>query len=157
MNDIERLTITEEIRRVMARYVRYADYQRWEDLAGLFTPAGTFTPLKPDGSVWLSMSGRAEIAKTLAGTAGPGDVYIHHLGSSEIDAESANSASGIFNMEDKIFRAERGEGQRSGIAGEADFSKMEGYGHYHGEFVKIDGAWYIAKLTQTRLRLDFTS
>jgi SnoaL-like domain len=98
------------------------------------------------------MSGRAEIAKTLAGTAGPGDVYIHHLGSSEIDVESANSATGIFNMEDKIFRAERGEGQRSGIAGEADFSKMEGYGHYHGEFVKIDGAWCIAMLTQTRLR-----
>jgi hypothetical protein len=35
MNEIERLTIIEEIRRLMARYVRYADYQRWHDLAGL--------------------------------------------------------------------------------------------------------------------------
>jgi hypothetical protein len=36
------------------------------------------------------------------------------------------------------------------------FTRMEGYGHYHGEFVKTDGAWFIAKLVQTRLRLDFT-
>lgn len=153
MNDIERLTITEDIRRVMARYVRYADGQRWEDLAGLFTTAGTFTPLKVDGSVWVQMSGRAGIAKTLASTvASPADVYIHHLGSSEVEVTSANTATGVFNMDDRIFRAERGEG----VAGDADFSTMEGYGHYHGEFVKIDGAWYIAKLTQTRLRLTFS-
>ncbi|MHA4949249.1 nuclear transport factor 2 family protein [Micromonospora sp. SD19] len=25
----------------MARYVRYADHHRWQDLAGLFTPNGT--------------------------------------------------------------------------------------------------------------------
>jgi hypothetical protein len=155
MDDIERLTITEEIRRVMARYVRYADHQRWEDLAGLFTPAGTFTPLKPDGSVWMNMSGREDIAKSIASTAGPGDVYIHHLFSNEVNVESANSASGIFNMEDKIFRAERADGHDAGISGEPAFTRMEGYGHYHGEFVKTDGAWYIAKLNQTRLRLDF--
>jgi hypothetical protein len=33
---------------------------------------------------------------------------------------------------------------------------MHGYGHYHARFVKTDGAWYIAELEQTRLRLDFT-
>jgi len=155
MNDVERLTITEEIRRVMARYVRYADHQRWQDLAGLFTPAGTFTPHKPDGSVWLHMSGREEIAATIGGTAGPGDVYIHHLFSDEIDVESANSASGIFNMADKIFRAEGATEQEAAIPEEFAFTRMEGFGHYHGEFVKVDSAWYIAKLTQTRLRLDF--
>jgi hypothetical protein len=156
MNDLERLSFTEEIRRVMARYVRYADYQRWQDLAGLFTPTGTFTPHKPDGSVWLHMSGREEIAATIGGTAGPGDVYIHHLFSDEINVESANSASGIFTMEDKIYRAERDTKESAVIPEGFAFTKMEGYGHYQGEFVKIDGAWYIAKLTQSRLRLDVT-
>jgi hypothetical protein len=153
MHDLDRLTLAEEIRRVMARYVRYADHQRWQDLASLFTPAGTFTPHKPDGSVWLHMSGREEIAATIGGTAGPGDVYIHHLFSDEINVESANSASGIFNMEDKIFRAER---EKPAAPEEFAFTRMEGYGHYHGEFLKTDGAWFIAKLVQTRLRLDFT-
>ena len=47
MDDIERLTLADEIRHVMARYVRCADHQRWQDLAGLFTPTGTFTHTSP--------------------------------------------------------------------------------------------------------------
>jgi hypothetical protein len=33
---------------------------------------------------------------------------------------------------------------------------MEGYGHYHGDFVKVGEAWYIKTLVQTRLKMDFT-
>ena len=32
--------------------------------------------------------------------------------------------------------------------------KVRGYGHYHGEFTKVDGAWRIEKFVQTRLRTD---
>ncbi|MGV9915441.1 nuclear transport factor 2 family protein, partial [Streptomyces tendae] len=46
METLERLRVIEDIRRLMARYVRYADHQRWDDLAGLFTQDGTFTPHK---------------------------------------------------------------------------------------------------------------
>ncbi|MER7505063.1 nuclear transport factor 2 family protein [Nonomuraea pusilla] len=60
------------MRRLMARYVRYADHQRWQDLAHLFTPDGTFTPHKPDGSVWLHMEGREAIAATVGAVGGPG-------------------------------------------------------------------------------------
>ncbi|HEY3611347.1 MAG TPA: nuclear transport factor 2 family protein [Pseudonocardiaceae bacterium] len=155
MHDLERLTLADEIRRLMARYVRYADHQRWQDLANLFTPTGTFTPHKPDGSVWLHMSGRKEIAATIGGTAGPGDVYIHHLFSDEINVESANSARGIFAMADKIFRADRDAEQTASVPADFAFTRMAGYGHYHAEFVKADGAWFIAELVQTRLRLDF--
>lgn len=151
MDNVERLVITEDVRRVMARYVRYADHHRWEDLSGLFTPDGTFTPHKPDGSVWLRMEGRENIASQIGAANGPDDVVIHHLFTSEVDVESADSARGVWAMEDRTTRSET-------VEPPADFpyKSMHGFGHYHARFVKVDGAWYIAELEQTRVRLDFT-
>lgn len=154
MNDIERLSTVEDLRRLMARYVRYADHQRWQDLAGLFTPEGTYTPHKPDGSVWLRMSGREQIAAMIGSSAGPGDVLVHHLFSDEIDVDSATTAHGTWAMEDLITRSETGPD--ADLPAQFAFKAMHGFGHYHGRFTEVDGTWYIAELTQTRLRLDFT-
>src|SRR5258707_1107615 len=46
VSDVEKLVAINEIREVMARYARHADHKEFEDLAGLFTPDGTFTPHK---------------------------------------------------------------------------------------------------------------
>jgi hypothetical protein len=32
---------------------------------------------------------------------------------------------------------------------------MRGWGHYHVDYVRIDGAWYVSKRVQTRTRLEF--
>ncbi|WP_250032338.1 nuclear transport factor 2 family protein [Paractinoplanes maris] len=151
MDAIERLGIVEEIRRVMARYVRYADHHRWRDLAELFTPNGAFTPHKPDGSVWLRMEGREQIAATVGGSNTPDDTLIHHLFSDEIDVDSAGEARGVFAMEDIIIRPEGAE-----VSADFPFKGMHGYGHYRARFVKAGDSWQIADLVQTRLRLDFT-
>jgi hypothetical protein len=98
------------------------------------------------------ISGREDIAKTISSAAGTGDAYIHHLGSGEINVESANSASGIFNVEDKIFRA---EGSGRAVPGEPAFSEWTAR-PLPRRVLKTDGAWHIAKLTRTHLRLDFT-
>ncbi|GAB3957010.1 nuclear transport factor 2 family protein [Micromonospora vulcania] len=154
MNDLERLTIIEDLRRVMARYVYSADHHRFEDLGALFTPDGTFTPYKPDGSMWMRMEGREGIAKSIGGRNMPGDVLIHHIFSDEIDVESETTARGTWAMEDLVSRVER-EGMADGPDGPLP-KGMHGFGHYHAKFVKVDGSWYISELTQTRLRLDFT-
>ena len=31
---------------------------------------------------------------------------------------------------------------------------LQGFGHYHERYVKVDGRWRIAYLTLTRLRVD---
>jgi len=152
MDAVERLSIIEDLRRLMARYVRCADHHRWQDLAGLFTPEGSFTPHKPDGSVWLQMVGREQIAEIVGSSGGPDDVLVHHLFSDEIDVESATSAHGVWAMEDIITRPEDAE-----VNEKFPFKGMHGFGHYHARFVKVDGSWYIAELKQTRLRLDFTN
>jgi hypothetical protein len=151
MDTTERLATIEDLRRLMARYVRYADHQRWQDLADLFTPGGTFTPYKPDGSVWMRMEGRDGIAATVGGSGGPGVTLVHHLFSDEIDVDSATTAHGVWAMEDIIARPEDAE-----LSKDISFRGMHGFGHYHARFVKTDGTWYIAELKQTRVRLDFT-
>jgi SnoaL-like protein len=150
MDTVERLSAIEDLRRLMARYVRYADHKRWQDLAGLFAQDGTFTPYKPDGSVWLRMEGREEIVATVGAAGGPGDVLVHHLFSDEIDVDSATSAHGVWAMEDIITRPENAEAPEA-----FPFKGMHGFGHYRVRFVKADGTWYIAELELTRLRLDF--
>ncbi|MEV0820843.1 nuclear transport factor 2 family protein [Nonomuraea rubra] len=152
MDAIERLSVVEELRRLMARYVRYADHQRWQDLANLFTPDGTFTPYKPDGSVWLHMEGREGIAATVGASGGPGVTLVHHLFSDEIDVDSATGARGVWAMEDIVTRPEDAP-----VSDDIPFRGMHGFGHYHARFVKTDGSWYIAELEQTRIRLDFTA
>ncbi|MFD1930656.1 MULTISPECIES: nuclear transport factor 2 family protein [Nonomuraea] len=152
MDAIERLSITEDLRRLMARYVRYADHQRWQDLANLFTPDGTFTPHKPDGSVWLHMEGREGIAATVGASGGPGVTLVHHLFSDEIDVDSAMAAHGVWAMEDIITRPEDAD-----VSEDIPFRGMHGFGHYHARFVMANGSWYIAELKQTRVRLDFTN
>lgn len=151
MDDIERLTIIEDLRRLMARYVYSADHQRWPELAALFTPDGTFTPHNVDGSVAQRMAGRKEIAASIPASVGPGAVVIHHLFSDEIDVDSAASAHGVFAMEDLITRP-----ASTDDSGQARFTSMHGYGYYRPRFTKADGRWYIAELVLTRLRVDLT-
>jgi SnoaL-like domain len=151
VDDVERLTIVEDLRRLMARYVYKADHQRWPDLAALFAPDATFTPHNVDGSVARRMAGREEIAASIPASIGPGAVLIHHLFSDEIDVDSPACAHGVFAMEDLITRPASTDN-----SGQARFTAMHGYGHYRPRFTRADGRWYIAELVLTRLRLDFT-
>ncbi|CAM5659807.1 MULTISPECIES: nuclear transport factor 2 family protein [Streptomyces] len=151
MDEIERLSTIEELRRLMARYVYNADHQRWDELAALFTPEGTFTPHNGDGTVVRHMRGRQEIASSIPASVGPEAVLVHHLFSDEIDIESAVSARGVWAMEDLIKRPARTDDN-----GNAQFTEMHGFGHYRARFTRADGEWKIAELVLTRLRMDLT-
>ncbi|OXM45650.1 nuclear transport factor 2 family protein [Amycolatopsis alba] len=147
MQDLARLVATEDVRRVMARYVYNADHHRWDDLAALFTPDAPFTASAVDGSVQARMTGRDEIAGQLKSRNHPDSVLVHHLYSSEIDFESEDSATGVWAMEDVIARSANSPGEPTG---------MHGYGHYRVRFTRQEGHWLIAGLRITRLRLDWT-
>lgn len=151
MDDIERLSTIESLRRLMARYVYLADHQQWDDLASLFTADGTFTPHNVDGTVLRRMAGPEDIARSIPRSVGPDAVLVHHLFSDLIDVESATSASGVWAMEDLITRP-----ARTGADGEPQFTTLHGYGHYRPHFTKVDGDWRIAQLVLTRVRMDLT-
>lgn len=149
MEEIERLSTIEDLRRLMARYVYNADQQRWEDLASLFTTDGTFTSHNVDGSVARRMQGRAEISESIPANLGPGAVLVHHVFSDEIDIDSATAARGVWAMEDLIERP-----ASTGPDGKPRLTSMHGFGHYRPRFTKVDGAWRIAELVVTRIRMD---
>jgi SnoaL-like domain len=155
LTELERLVATDEIRELMARYVRYADHKQWHELAGLFVPDGTFTPHGVDGTVIVRMAGREDIARKINAAVGSATA-IHHLFSYEVTLRSPASARAIFSMEDWIVRPDHELLVRDAETGIEPFRTLHGYGHYHGAYERIDGTWFIAELTQTRLKLDFT-
>ena len=156
MTDIETLKAVEAIRRLEARYARYADEKRWADLAGLFTVDGTFTPLDADGKPLAVMSGRQEIADSLA-AATAGATPIHLLLTSEIEILSPATAHGIWAMADLIFRNGAPPAHPEMPGDVPQFTTMRGWGHYHVDYVKVDGAWRFSKRVQTRTRLEFSN
>lgn len=149
------LHIKDEIRELMARYVRQADEKNWQALAALFTPDGVFTPLNVDGEPLAVMQGRQQIAETIQKSVGTATA-IHHLFSYEISPLDGVQAKGVFSMEDYLLRPEAEEQPATAHSNIPPFRSLHGYGHYHGDYVKQDGVWYIKKLVQTRIKLDFT-
>lgn len=156
ISDVDQLMVTDNIRDVMARYARHADSKQWHDLAALFTPDGSFTPLNVDGKVLIEMSGREQIASTLSASVGRA-IAIHHLFSYEVEVLSADKAKGIFSMEDYVIHPEDEEVKHSPDSNIPVFRKLHGYGHYHGEYIKVKGVWQISRLVQTRIKMDFTN
>jgi hypothetical protein len=151
--DLDQLIAGEEIRDLMARYVRFADTKQWDRLAALFLANASFIPRKVDGSIWHQMSGRDEIARTIETSVGSAQP-IHHLFSYELEFTSDTSVRAVWSMEDWIIAS--GDGSRE-PNGRADaFQTMHGLGHYHAIYEKVDGTWFIASLEQTRIKLDFT-
>lgn len=147
MDDLERLIAAEEIRGVMARYVYNADHKEWAALAALFAPEAPFTAYAVDGTVQVQMHGPEQIASELTQRNPEGTVLVHHLFSDLIEVNGADSASGVWAMEDIV---------KAAPTGSETAPEMHGYGHYRVQFTKHSGQWRIAGLEITRLRLDWT-
>ena len=152
ISEIEKLSIINDVRDLMARYARLADEKKFADLASLFTPTGTFTPHKVNGEVWTHMEGRETIAKNITASVGQA-IAIHHLFSYETTILSPTSAHSVIAMEDRVIHPD----DEVLPSSETAFRTMHGFGHYHADLVKVDGTWYISKLVQTRLKMDFTN
>jgi len=86
--------------------------------------------------------GNVAIADFVKGAVDP-VVTVHHGHMPEIEILTPTTARGIWSMEDKL-RWPEGSPIRS----------MHGYGHYHEEYKKVDGAWKISLNKLTRLRVD---
>ena len=148
MTDLERLVAIEDIRTLQSRYVRYADCKDWQALVELFLPDATFTPYDIESKPQVVMAGRDGIAKRVSNSVGSGTA-LHHLLSYEIEIESATRAHGIWGMEDWIDRS-------SDKLPTAPFKTMHGCGHYHIDYEKVDGRWFIARQELHRVKLEFT-
>ena len=150
--DLDTLIAIEEIRQLMARYARLADARRWADVAGLFTPDGTFNSYAVDGSPVAEMSGRDVIEQTLTSSSTDDVQPIHMFLTMEIEPTGPDTAKGNIAMADLLYRGENYNGTGANLP---DFRVMRGWGHYDADFVKVGREWRIRRLVQTRTRLEF--
>jgi len=134
---VSQLRDIEEIKRLKARYFRSVDTKDVATFRDLFTEDATFEAL---GRV---RRGRDEIVAQ-SSLVDPGVRTVHHGHMPEIEITGPTTARGIWAMlDDVVFEPVDGRRRRA-----------RGYGHYHEEYVKRDGRWYIATLSLTRLRIE---
>ncbi|MEU4678527.1 nuclear transport factor 2 family protein [Micromonospora sp. NPDC023737] len=144
MNDLDdvvrrlaALEAIESIKKLKARYFRFVDEKKHDELAALFTPDAK---LVTDGISWKSSKEFAYTIRDLTGAA----PSVHHGHMPEIEITGPGTASGIWSMENLLtFPAapEAPEGHN-------------GYGQYRETYRKVDGRWLIDSLLLTRLRMD---
>lgn len=146
MDPVERLLAIEDIRALKARYFRAMDTKDWAAYEAVFAPdlIADFrdaAPVRDEGQLTI---GAAAYVAALAPLLDQVDT-VHHGHMAEITVESRDAARGIWAMEDKLW-------PRPGSP--LPFRWLHGYGHYHERYVRLEGAWRIAEIRLTRLRID---
>jgi hypothetical protein len=129
----------EAIKQLKARYFRLMDTKRWDEMRDVFTDDVTVDTTESGGGV---VTGADEfigfLRETLADV-----ITVHHGHMPEIDLTGPADATAIWALQDLLVWP---NGMR-----------LDGYGHYHETYVKVDGAWKISSSTLTRLHMDLTS
>ena len=144
IDSLEHLLSIESIRQLKARYCRWIDTKQWQRLPELFTDDCTF-----DGMGWGDAN--ADVHAFVSGVSRrhATTLSVHHVHPCEIVLTSANSARGIWAMEDFV------EWQGPDALREGGTEKgFRGYGHYEEEYRKVGKDWKISFLRLTRLRID---
>jgi hypothetical protein len=128
----------EAIKQLKARYCRLLDTKDWAGWRDIFTD-DFVSDTSPSGGVVIS--GADEFVVFIKRTLGkPSQPTVHQVHAPEIELTSSTSATGIWALNDVVRLA-------PGV-------NLQGYGHYHETYEKIDGQWRIKTSTLTRLRED---
>jgi hypothetical protein len=153
MDAVERLTAIEEIKQLKARYFLTLDDHDWDVYAGVFTEDGILDLAEeqefhrgravdpgPDGPAWVA-NGRAEIRDFISAALDT-SVSVHEGHTPIIDVTGADGATGTWSFHDFITFP--------------DGSSFHGFGRYHETYRRVDGAWLIASMSISRIRLDWS-
>jgi uncharacterized protein (TIGR02246 family) len=136
--NIDVLDEVEQVKRLKARYFRTMDTKDWKGMRAVFTNDVVMDTSQSGGNVITGADAFLEYLEPVLQDA----ATVHHGHMPEIDITSPTTAVGIWALQDTIVKA--------------DGSRMQGYGHYHETYEKLDGQWLIKSSTLTRLRMDFS-
>ncbi|MEA2681948.1 MAG: hypothetical protein QOK05_276 [Chloroflexota bacterium] len=133
--NLSELTAVRLVSRLKAQYVRLVDLKRWAELEQLFVADFVFQGNE-------SGRGAAAFIKLVSGQLTDANT-VHALHMPEVDIRSPGTASAVWPFEDVIDQ------RRDGIG-----LLRRGYGHYHDDYLKVDGRWRIKAMRITRLRVE---
>jgi uncharacterized protein (TIGR02246 family) len=126
----------ESIRQLKARYFRTMDTKDWDGMRRVFADDVVMDTTASGGGV---IEGADDVMAFLRETLGD-VVTVHHGHMPEIELTSDTTATGVWALHDILIWP--------------DGTRMDGYGHYHEEYVLGDDGWRIARSTLTRLHMD---
>ena len=144
MDAIDRLLAIEEIKALKGKYFYFFDHKQWARWKSeVFAPdARFFVPeLREEPFEGLDDI----IAWTIASAAD--QISVHHGHTPIIEITSASTATGIWAMEDRLYRT-REHPLHDGS------SYLHGFGHYHETYVRLAAGWRIQSTRLTRLRVE---
>jgi hypothetical protein len=146
MDELARLTATQAIMALKARYFRAMDTKDWAALRAVFTDdlVADFRDATPVHQPEMLIHGADPYLAMLAPML-ESVVTVHHGHMPEIDVESVTQARGVWAMEDLLW-------PRAGSA--LPFASLRGWGHYHERYRCTGGVWQIAEIRLTRLRVE---
>ena len=145
MDDVERLTAIEEIKRVKAKYFWGLDHKDW-DLwrREVWAPDARLEVPEVD-EVHEPLEKVIEAVSSQVGD----QVSVHHGHQPIITFTSDTEAKVIWAMEDRLYRSKE-------YPLHDGSTYLHGFGHYHETYVKLDVGWRIRSTRLTRLRLEMT-
>ena len=137
--DAASLAEIESIKKLKARYCRYLDTKDWQAWRTLFSDDFVSDTAEAGGKVIVGADEFvAFLRKALGKRSQP---TVHQVHAPEIELTSPTTATGVWALNDVVRLA-------PGL-------NLNGYGHYHETYEKIDGQWRIKTSKLTRLRTDF--
>lgn len=134
----QRLEDMEEIRQLKARYFRFTDEHKWDELGKLFTADARIVA---DGNEYPG--GGPKFAKMIGDLVGKAPT-VHHGHMPEIEIIDKTNAKAVWAMEDLLTFPDK-KGSPPG---------HNGYGQYHETYRKENGVWKISSMELTRFRMD---
>jgi SnoaL-like domain len=138
VDDATLLVEIESIKQLKARYCRYLDTKNWDAWRKIFTDDFLSDTSKAGGKL---IEGADEfVAFTRKNIGRLSQPTVHQVHAPEIELTSATTARGVWALQDVVRLA-------PGL-------NLNGYGHYHEAYEKIDGEWRIKSSKLTRLRED---
>ena len=129
MDDIE------AIKQLKARYFRTMDTKQWHEMRRVFTDDVVLDTTASGGSVIAGADAVMEVLRDTLDNV----ITVHHGHMPEIEVTSPTTASGIWALHDLLLWS--------------NGARLEGYGHYHESYAKVDGEWRIASSTLTRVHM----
>ncbi|MER7811928.1 nuclear transport factor 2 family protein [Streptomyces sp900116325] len=134
---VQRLEDIEDIHQLKARYFRFVDEKKHDQLVKIFTPNAKIVT---DGQEFKSPKEFADIIRDAIGAA----PTAHSGAMPEIKITGPDTATGIWSMEDML----------SFPAGPNAPQGHHGYGQYHETYKKVHGKWLIDSVVLTRFRME---
>lgn len=147
MDALETLLAAEQIKALKARYCRFLDTKEWAGLGALFIEDAILDVAQDTGNP--PIRGREAIIAQIR-FAVDGAATSHQVHTPEIAFETADHASGVWAMQDRVVWL-AGKSPLPGV------TSITGYGQYHETYKRMAGGWSFASIRLTRFHVDMHS